>query len=258
MDPLELLKIIFAIGILLAIAIFCIYMGFKKWDVWKQIDRIPTRGTMNLVDGPVEVKGYARNIPGQSLISPLTGTPCVSYNVYIQRSESRRNRKSHWKTIDRQSVSNDFLVEDNEGKVKVYSEPASFDMIESYSDVHSIINKAPDRVSEYMETRDVAEKGRLGLMRRTLRIIEEVIPVNQPIYVLGCAVLWPMEEILENDMFVSPYTITKNDIMLISAKGERSARRSTRSSWLLYFSIGGFFILLSSFMIVSILIDMAG
>ena len=72
----------------------------------------------------------------------------------------------------------------------------------------------------------INDKGLLGILKRDLRVVESVVSLNQHIYVLGDVVDDPEYRKYQKGPMMSPYTIRKSKIMIISFKSEVDLTRS--------------------------------
>lgn len=235
------------------LGVFLIYLGAREIKMWRAVKDIPSSTTMDLEQGPVEVQGYVKCIPGEEITSPITQTPCAMYEVKVDERRSRKNRQ-YWKTIDKNSYKGDFLVADEDGLVKVHPDGADIDMVESYNWGSQIFQDTPEWIVRYLENRGVGFKGAMGIMKKTIRVREEVLPADHPIYVLGQAVQWRMEDILEKDMFVSPYTIIKDEFLVVSTKSEKKVSQDKLTGGIVKSLVGASILLIGLFGMIAVVL----
>ena len=227
-------------GILFAI-------GFAQYKKWKVMRDTPTRMIVDIEPGRVEVKGRIEPIPGRLLYSPLTSTPCVHFKVEVQ--EYRSNGKTHyWATIHKNEMGGSFLVADESGMVLIDPRKAGLGEIQTMNSRQGMFDDMDRVAQDYIHSVGVNEKGFFGVFKRTLRVVESVIPAGQDLYVLGDAQEISMEPVLENDPTVSPFTIKKKGLMILSYDSENKLSGQKKGAWIALYVIA----------VISLLIGLGG
>ena len=219
------------IGFFVILAGILFGVGYGYYRKWKVMAETPTRMIVDIEPGRVEVNGIIEAIPGRLFHSPMTSTPCVHYKVEVQ--EYRSSGKSHyWATIHKNERGNSFLVSDESGKVLIDPRGANLEKVQTMNSRKGMFDSLDQKATEYIRMAGIKEKGFFGVFNRTLRVIETVIPAGQTLYVLGDARELPLEPVLENDPMVSPFTIKKKGIMILSYDSEKVLSNKKKSCWI--------------------------
>ena len=183
MNILPLLSAFFIIGIS-SIFIFNSFRNFfGQIKLARLITDTPTANVRSTAEGYTELKGVAKNLPNQTLVSPLTNTECCWYHVTIEQLvpdiNDNNTYRSNWQVIDEHISSHFFLIEDNNETALVC--PAN---------AH-IINK---KQQQWQDSKLPGEKQKKpGFWRRFIsnpsnkkyRFHEFLIKPNEEIYILG-------------------------------------------------------------------------
>ena len=108
MSPVEFwIWMLFASGI----AAVCFYVAFGYFRRSRLIEDTPTARIRSAPQGFVELDGIARDDTDKQLISPLTDTPCCWYRYEIERKGDK-----NWRTVEKGSSEDPFVLEDETGK----------------------------------------------------------------------------------------------------------------------------------------------
>jgi len=228
-------------------------IGYRNYKKWKIMDEAPTRMVVDIEPGRVEINGKITSTPGKEMRSPLTGTTCVQYKVEVQ--EYRSSGKSHyWATIHKNERGGPFLVTDESGKVLVDPKKVKLQSVQTMRSEQGMFNEMNMAAQNYVQQLGIRDKGFFGVFKRTLRVIESVIPVGQDLYVLGDAVEAQLDYTLENDLTVSPYTIKKKGTMILSFESEKKLSGKKKVAWISLYTISGLLVFLGLFgLIVAII-----
>jgi hypothetical protein len=214
-------------------------IGYYHHRKWKVMRDTPTRMIVDIEPGRVEVNGMIQPAPGALLNSPITQTPCVQFEVQVQELRRSKN-SSYWATIHKNKRGNVFLLVDESGKVLIDPRNVKMDLIQTLNSHRGPFNEMKPKVRAYIRQTGVRVKGFFGVFNKTLRVLESVIPINKNLYVLGDAVDDPKYHPYQIDPITSPFTIRKEDMMILSFKSEKELARSKRTIWVLLYSFGGF------------------
>jgi len=93
------------------IATVCFYMAFRYLRRSRLIEDTPTARVRSAPQGYVELDGIAHADTDNPLISPLTDSPCCWYRYEIQRKGDK-----NWRTVEKGTSENAFILEDETGK----------------------------------------------------------------------------------------------------------------------------------------------
>src|SRR5512146_3156514 len=97
---------------LAAIAATSVFAWVASYRRYRAIRDLPTSRVASAAQGYVELFGHAAVLPGQPVLSRITGLPCCWYRYCIES----RNAKNEW-TVEETGVSNaHFLLIDDTGQ----------------------------------------------------------------------------------------------------------------------------------------------
>jgi len=154
------------------LTLLCLFLGFRYLIRARIIAHTPTARLRSAAQGFNEIEGTGRALNGEPLRSPLTFTPCLWFDVLIERRESSgKNRR--WVTAERHRSDQLFLVDDGTGEAFVDPDHA--------------------RVIEHEKKRWKARGLRPGGSRGPFhgfgddyyRYTQRLVLPDQPLYVLG-------------------------------------------------------------------------
>ena len=102
----------------IVLILVCLFFGVRDFLRARIIAHTPTSRLRSAAQGFTEIEGSGRPVDEITLNSPLTMTPCLWYDVLVERQEgSGKNRR--WVTVDRNRSDALFLVEDDTGEAYV-------------------------------------------------------------------------------------------------------------------------------------------
>ena len=102
----------------IALILVCLFFGFRYFIRARIIAHTPTSRLRSAAQGFTEIEGSGRAVNELPLNSPLTRTPCLWYDVLVERQEgSGKNRR--WVTVDRNRSDALLLIEDDTGEAYV-------------------------------------------------------------------------------------------------------------------------------------------
>ncbi len=78
------------------------------------IEDTPTSKVRSAAQGYLELHGTGRNMEGEPLVAPLTGTPCTWYSYKIER-KVLAGKGSRWRTVKSETSTSPFLLVDETG-----------------------------------------------------------------------------------------------------------------------------------------------
>jgi hypothetical protein len=166
----------------------------------------------------VELYGIA--LSDSPLLSPGTGTPCVYYRYKVEEYQVRRvydsdsiggtRNEGQWCTVLDTSQVDPFQLKDSSGTIEVLpggAEMVALEMLDS-------AGEGPQAESPLGNVAAMVTGGHSMEGRR--RVSEWVVPMGQPVYVLGPVVQTPLGPRIEN----------AQDRFIISVKPEQALSRS--------------------------------
>lgn len=173
------------IGAIIAIIIIFRYHNTKN-KVIRKLKQYPYKNITSCKENEyAKVIGKAHTID-QPLISPLGKTPCVYYQVEIQRQKSDGEGLITWKTILKDEKSQDFILEANSEKAIVTTETSQkmVHIIREVKYTSGTLKNPPKFIADYVKSKGKKTTNLLGF-NKTLRYIEGVIEIGEEIAVLG-------------------------------------------------------------------------
>lgn len=113
----------------LAAALWCFWLVWKNFQRARIIEDTPTAKVRSAPQGYVELEGKARCLPGQELIAPLTGLPCVWYSFRIDEERQGSKNSTTWVEVESGTSETPFCFYDDTGECLV--DPRGADVTES-------------------------------------------------------------------------------------------------------------------------------
>jgi len=154
------------------------YASFRFLSRARLIEDTPTSKVRSAVQGYVELEGTGELMPGEPILAPLTGTPCLwfSYKVEERHSESSTGSGGRWRVLHRERSSHLFYLVDETGKCLI--DPDGADVIPSvreewYGD------------SETWPRGPAPKHDRTAFITRRYRYTEQRIQPNDSLHVIG-------------------------------------------------------------------------
>lgn len=137
----------------------------------------------------VKIIGNALPID-QPLVSPIGKTPCLYYQVQVQRQKSDGEGTPYWKTILKDEKYQDFIIQTDQAKAIVNIERKDskkiVHLIQEVKKRSGTFNNASEDAKAYLKSHGKKSTGLLGF-NKTLRYVEGTIEINEKIAVLGIA-----------------------------------------------------------------------
>ncbi len=100
------------------LTLLLIFLGFRYLIRARIVAHTPTARLRSAAQGFNEIEGTGRPLNGEPLRSPLTFTPCLWFDILIERRESNGNNR-RWVTKERHRSDQLFLVDDGTGEAFV-------------------------------------------------------------------------------------------------------------------------------------------
>jgi hypothetical protein len=126
---------------------------------------------------------------GESLISPLTGRSCAYYEIHVEQYESGANDDGHWRTIIRESLGQDFMLEDGTGRAIINPVGAQLALtIDSHSKSGSF-DDPTDLERNYLISH--GQEGKGWVFNKRIRYREGILEADESVAVLGRGVKEP-------------------------------------------------------------------
>ena len=108
--------------------LFWFIKGFRVFREYRVLADTPEIPIRSVAMGLVEIHGKAKGL--QTVLSPVTKTPCFFYKVDIERWVRDKNG-GHWSHAASQAEGAPFYLEDATGKVLVDAHGAEYDLIQT-------------------------------------------------------------------------------------------------------------------------------
>lgn len=240
-DPFLFLLFLFGGGL------FAIYWGWTRYRRYTLIRDTPTANVRSMAVGRVELEGTAR-VAERSLEAPFTDDPCLFADWQIEEYRYDPDDKDHdWVTIASGTRAVPFFLEDDTGRVLVNADgDADFDLSGDHQRTITVggTGSPPPAVDDFIHTpRDdtdltgilgesvggIAEAftddGRIGDSSNRRRYTQNILPVDETVYVFGSAQPVPVEAVPDreagaNEDLLAVETDDETGLFLISDRGE--------------------------------------
>ncbi len=114
-------------GAAIVAAIGCFAFAFLVLHRARLIENTPTSRIRSAAQGYVELRGFARLLPGPPILSPLSGARCCWWKYSVQKQETQwRNgrRTTRWRTVASGTSDELFMLADETGDCVVDPEGA--------------------------------------------------------------------------------------------------------------------------------------
>ena len=157
---------------LLILLLVCLFVGFRTLARARIIAHTPTAKLRSAAQGFNEIEGTGRVIDDHPLYSPLTFTPCLWFDMKIERLESN-GKNRNWVTVERRA--SDALLRIDDGTDEAFVDP----------DHARVIPHSSRRWRERASATDWSSTSSLGFGGKPYRYTERLLLPEQPLYVLG-------------------------------------------------------------------------
>ena len=97
---------------LLAISAVSFFAWVANYRRYRQVHDLPTSKVASAAQGYVELVGRAQPLPGEPVLSRLSRVPCCWYSFQVEERDS----DNKWRTVDRGSSVEQFLLVDETGQ----------------------------------------------------------------------------------------------------------------------------------------------
>lgn len=105
---------------LVAMSIVSFFAWIAAYRRFRQIHDLPTSKVASAAQGYVELFGHSELLPGEPVVSKLSGLPCCWYRYYVER----RTSGDKWERVDSGISDEYFLLVDDTGQCVVAPEGA--------------------------------------------------------------------------------------------------------------------------------------
>ena len=180
------------------------------------IQSIPTSRIRSLAIGLAEIQGFA--LPnGAPLLSPFSLAECVFYQYQIEEKVHTR-RGSRWCTVKRGHSSNSFFVEDETDRILVDPRGAELHLeLDNRQYTGGISDMDMDITLSRL---GVGSRNLLGFSKE-LRCSEKYVVEQDPVYVMGNAVINPEKTPAQVDAQALMMTKGRSGYFIVSDKSEK-------------------------------------
>jgi hypothetical protein len=155
-----------------------LFWGLRKLREKRLIENISTSTVRAAAMGLVELSGFAK--PRQIQKAPISGMDCCWWNCQVQELRSN-GKNSHWATIKEIGSNDFFYLDDMTGRVLINPFGAELRVLTIPSELNSMTRT---QIAPVLNGWGLNDMNWFGGSQR-LRIIEQVIPDQAPIYVMG-------------------------------------------------------------------------
>ncbi len=103
-------------GLLAVAGCFGLAVAYRHWQHARLVEDTPTSLVRSAAQGFVRLEGTARLMPGEPIIAPLSGRPCVWWRYRIEEQSGSEDR---WESLETETSSAHFELADVTGVVLV-------------------------------------------------------------------------------------------------------------------------------------------
>lgn len=165
-----------ATGLLSVLALVGAIMAWHKLTKGRQIQDTPTSKIRSAAQGYIELEGIAQMLPGDPVISPLSGQQCCWWKYAVEHKQttySNGRRTTRWSTVEAASSDDLFQLVDDTGDCVV--DPDGARVIPNH------------RVRWYGNARRPSRKPDKSPFFGfgSYRYTEQVVRIGSPLYALG-------------------------------------------------------------------------
>lgn len=104
-----------AFALLAGLLLFLIYYSYRTYSRYRFMDATATSKIRSAAQGHVEVKGLGELMPGDSIVSPFSGSRCIWYHCTIDRKR-RHGKRTTWTNISDECSHHLFRIVDETGE----------------------------------------------------------------------------------------------------------------------------------------------
>ncbi len=157
---------------LLTLLMVCLFVGFRTLALARVIAHTPTAKLRSAAQGFNEIEGTGRIVDEHPLYSPLTLTPCLWFDIKIERLESS-GKKRNWMTLERRTSDALILIDDGTGEAFVDPDHAR------------VLPHSSRRWRERASATEGSSIASFSFSGKPYRYTERLLLPEQRLYVLG-------------------------------------------------------------------------
>ena len=167
------------------LGLILIYFGFQSYRTSRLIRDTPTSKVRSMPVGRVELQGTARDA-GETLDAPFTDDECLYVSYKIEEYEyDRKDEEWEWVTKASGTERVPFYLEDDTGKVYVDATDRPSYPLSGAMKTRIRTKKRGDTPREVRNF--IRSETSIGLTNNKRRYTQEIIPVDEEVYVFGGA-----------------------------------------------------------------------
>jgi hypothetical protein len=170
-----------AIPMLILVIVVLIFIGSTLRRPLQQIRRLrrAVRGSIGMLPntGLVGVSGRAG---GEELPSPLSDTPCVLWQIVVERYHNKR-----WRTVYERSSAEPITLADESGQVQVRPTGAELLLADDLRQTRGLMSRINPEIELKLEHLGVEAQGLSGKFGHNLRVFERYIVAGEQLSALG-------------------------------------------------------------------------
>ncbi len=102
-----------------ALTLYGLKLIHKNLRQARLIEDTPTSKIRSAAQGYVELDGWGEQLPGNTIVSPLTGTSCLWFSYEVMQRIKRDDDSTSWITLNSGTSADLFLIKDDSGECAV-------------------------------------------------------------------------------------------------------------------------------------------
>jgi hypothetical protein len=198
--------------------------GFRKLREARLIENIATSKVQSAAIGLVELAGVA--LPRKPQRAPVSGQECCWWKCTVEEYRSSKNSHS-WVAIAQRELNDLFYLQDSTGRVLV--NPANAE-IQGASQTWPLNAATRVQIEPVLGSWQITAGGWFGATRQ-LRIIEQTIAVQAPIFVLGQLASIGEQPLDQRARLMARLRASKNDPQIMAAADSNQDGQVDAQEW---------------------------
>lgn len=170
-----------AIPMLILVILALIFIGSTSRQPLQQIRRLrhAARGPIGTLPATGLV-GIAGQVSGEALRSPLSGAPCVLWQLVVERHRNKR-----WRPVYQQASTETIILDDGTGQVQVAPQAAELLLADDLRQARGLLSQINPEIELKLEELGVKTRDLWGKFGYKLRVFERYVMAGEQFSALG-------------------------------------------------------------------------
>jgi len=180
--------VVFVVVPIVVVVLVLVWFFSADQQIRRRLRNAPRVDIAALGDGQ-EARVVGRVVPMQTMAAPLSGRPCVFYDITVEQYRSNGRSSGSWHTILRERRGVPFLVEDGSGRALVDPEGAQIAVVHDSTTRSGTLDDASPQEEALLARHGLKSQG--WVLNKRLRYNEGVFEPGETVAVLGAGVREP-------------------------------------------------------------------